>query len=639
MAVGSSSPNPHTIKVYCPLHKLGFSTGATPIIQCPNQSHTMATDFPNEPLWHYCCDCQHYTPGQIESAMDCQACDRRISKRFLCGECQLVSVESDSPGRRKVFSISANGAVGPVCPGCFKRSTTTPKEHPCPDYPRSFVTSRTTCPFCDQSLEPHPTFPCSVSAYRNILRSSPVTLEFDADSNLLTESAQGAYLLIKKPANYLLPIVIPIATNLSSKQDYYNTYHELFNCENPGAGEVFILSPAIVEEVEKGWLLREPGIIETKAEQVPVRVPVGPPTQPQAQKVCVKCGTSSGPEHKYCKRCGSPLQVIERVRLADTVTLDPSDVTAEGFFDTSAETPIYSTPRPQVASGPSYPLKAIFGVVGGLAILGIIVAIITSLSTSGNSVEKKLDKAITKGNLFTPSTENARDLYLQLKNSGVPDERLKSYRDRLLPPLTNRPLQMINDFMVAGSDDPPLSDWQAASQSLGWASELKPDDKTLLARCLYAQGRVAYLSKDEALALSIWSRAANADTSWPLPENGIGLIYFANKNYSTARTHYQAAIQRNPNWPYPYNNMGTAYYMQKNYYDAKGFYQKAVQLAPRWARPHSWLGDIAMKEQDYTTAVSEFSLALDPNAIGTKNMDLERIRRQLEIAQQRSTQF
>jgi len=82
--------------------------------------------------------------------------------------------------------------------------------------------------------------------------------------------------------------------------------------------------------------------------------------------------------------------------------------------------------------------------------------------------------------------------------------------------------------------------------------------------------------------------------------------------------------------------MGTAYYMQRNYYEAKGFYQKATQLAPRWARPHSWLGDIAMKEQDYNTAIAEFTQTLDANATGTKNMDLEKIRRQLALAQERA---
>ena len=43
-----------------------------------------------------------------------------------------------------------------------------------------------------------------------------------------------------------------------------------------------------------------------------------------------------------------------------------------------------------------------------------------------------------------------------------------------------------------------------------------------------------------------------------------------------------------------------------------------------------------MKENDYTTAVQEFSLVLEPSATGTKNMDLGKIQKQLDLARQRS---
>jgi tetratricopeptide (TPR) repeat protein len=152
----------------------------------------------------------------------------------------------------------------------------------------------------------------------------------------------------------------------------------------------------------------------------------------------------------------------------------------------------------------------------------------------------------------------------------------------------------------------------------------------------YCEGRLAFLSKDEDQAIAAWTRSAEADKAWPLPINGIGLIYSARRNYSTARSYYFDAVRRDQNWAYPYNNLGTSYYMEKNYSDAKSYYQKAVQLAPQWARPHSWLGDIAMKEGDYSTAIQEFSLVLDQNATGTKNMDLDKIRKQLDLARQRA---
>ena len=78
--------------------------------------------------------------------------------------------------------------------------------------------------------------------------------------------------------------------------------------------------------------------------------------------------------------------------------------------------------------------------------------------------------------------------------------------------------------------------------------------------------------------------------------------------------------------------------MERNYSEAKGYYQKAIQIAPDWARPHAWLGDIAMNEKDFSTAVTEYQAVLSPQAIGTGNMDLGRIREKLEEAQRLSAE-
>jgi hypothetical protein len=42
-----------------------------------------------------------------------------------------------------------------------------------------------------------------------------------------------------------------------------------------------------------------------------------------------------------------------------------------------------------------------------------------------------------------------------------------------------------------------------------------------------------------------------------------------------------------------------------------------------------------MRENDYATAVQEFSLVFDPGATGTKNMDLPKIQRELDRARER----
>lgn len=630
MVAVAPTPPTRNIRVYCPTHKVSFSASASSVVQCGSQKHTLSTDFRKEGFWEYCCDCQHYWPldaakGNIATD-ECPVCERSLNRSFLCEECNVISVESDTPGRRKEFSISAEGIPSPSCPGCLHKPQTKNVPHECADFGRIFGTIRSTCPFCDEPLDPEPVFPCSVATLRSSMRRQLTTLQFDPQSNLLTESAGGAYILLEGSKSRL-PIAVPNRSHLSSKEDYYSCYYELFNCDNAVAGEVFVLSPAVIEKVENGWVLREPGSIEIK---VGLEALIEPQEEPRI--VCKKCGTRVNPRHTFCKRCGSPLLPDEASEASEPVA---PEVYHDHHLHQLTET-MAKPPSEAQAITPVYHWKPIFGVVSGLAALGIIIAVIAALSMSGNSVEKKLDSAIKAGNLFAPANENAHDLYLQLKNSGASEQTLRPYRERILPLLTNGSLQMIKEFMVPGSDDVPLTEWQGAARSLRWATELKPDDGGLRARTLYAEGRIAYLSKDENNAISTWERAADADPSWPLPINGIGLIYTGRKDYETARRYYEIAIQRDSNWAYPYNNMGTAYFMQRNYYEAKGFYQKAAQLAPRWARPHSWLGDIAMKEEDYRTAITEFTQTLDPNAMGTKNMDLEKIRRQLALAQERA---
>src|SRR6185369_6301439 len=93
------------------------------------------------------------------------------------------------------------------------------------------------------------------------------------------------------------------------------------------------------------------------------------------------------------------------------------------------------------------PTKTIFGIVGVVTLVGIVMFIIAVSSSKGPSVEKKLDNAIAAGQIFSPATDSARDLYFQLKNSGASEVTLRPYRDKLLPLLTDNKLQLIRNFM------------------------------------------------------------------------------------------------------------------------------------------------------------------------------------------------
>ena len=325
MAAQLSTPTPRTIRVYCPSHKVGFSAAATATIECSTATHTLAHDFPSESFWEYCCDCQHYWP--IDAAKgnkgsdDCPVCERHIDRRALCAECKVLSVESNDAAKRKAFSITTKGLVSPACPGCLRQTNRAVLEHSCPDFGYVFVTTREVCPFCDERLEPPPSFPCSVAAYLEKLPRSAFAVRFQPDKSLLTQAKKGEYFLIPLARESTLSIVIPGSTRLGSKQDYYNSYYELFNCENPVPGEVMIVTPAVVEAVEGGWQLRETGFIEIKADPVPEVETV--PTD--AVITCGNCGELGHTGQTFCKHCGSPLRDALPLFLAALLVHDLSE--------------------------------------------------------------------------------------------------------------------------------------------------------------------------------------------------------------------------------------------------------------------------------------------------------------------------
>jgi tetratricopeptide (TPR) repeat protein len=298
---------------------------------------------------------------------------------------------------------------------------------------------------------------------------------------------------------------------------------------------------------------------------------------------------------------------------------------------------------------------AIGGVLGPMQVsrrlqLGLIAAAAVVLLAVGGfaayyfwfsnaAIERRLDAAITTGNLFKPEGNSAYDLYNRLKQHGAGDEALAPYRDRLLPALTSQPLKLLTDFAVPTNREPNLSEWQDAQKPMTWATELKTDDGPLAARARYIEGRVAYLSNKKDDALSLWKSASELDKTWALATNAVGVLYNERKGYQTARQFALEAIRREPNWAVPYNNVGTSYLLEKNDDKAESYYLQAIERAPNWPRPHVWLGDIAMRRRDFYRAVSEYEAVLNLAVPGTTTLDLAEIKKRLELARMRSQGF
>ncbi len=128
----------------------------------------MSQNFPPANFWEYCCDCDRFYPFQLanndrrERNLDveqCVNCKRHAIKRYLCDQCNVVSIESREKGE-KSYRITATGSVrlakGPIrheCPACMKSSQAAIGEHHCKKVEVTYTTARDECPFCGIEIQ------------------------------------------------------------------------------------------------------------------------------------------------------------------------------------------------------------------------------------------------------------------------------------------------------------------------------------------------------------------------------------------------------------------------------------------------------------------------------------------------------
>jgi tetratricopeptide (TPR) repeat protein len=408
--------------------------------------------------------------------------------------------------------------------------------------------------------------------------------------------------------------------------------------------------PACRAEVKNGWRFCKQCAYDLQAIPVP---------RPDS-RACSRCGSSVGVGLKFCEACGTPVDISHgQAVMPGAVFGAATAVAPTRVIEPDEETRVAARPRALQCGECGAPISqgltacSVCGVsqvslqvsrrfqVGLIAAAAIVLITVGGFAAyylwfSDAAIEKKLDAAITRGDLVRPEGDSAYDLYNKLKRNGAQDKTLASYRDRLLPALTMQPLKMLENFSVPTNREPSLSEWQEAQKPIAWAIELKPDDGALAAKAKYIEGRIAYLSNKKDEALSLWKRATELDKAWALAANAVGVLYNERKEYQTARQFALEAIRRDSNWAVPYNNVGTSYFLEKNDDQAESYYRQAIERAANWPRPHVWLGDIAVRRRDYTQAASEYEAALNLAVPGTTTLDLEDIKKRLESARKKS---
>ena len=322
------------MRVFCPEHKKGFFTPRQNPIKCENKGHILGElAFEGEPKspielqWQYCCNCEHFCPMDFDQdgLQRCPVCTRRSSMLYLCDRCFTVSFESSTPIQTKNFTLTAEGAPQPSCPGCLQATTADLREHTCDVAGVSFATALNACPICGERLDLGPSFPSSVANYlRRTKLSNKLNLTFDYETELFVPVEDGEFVLISNGNEAMQSIVLPRSERFATRRDFYDFYQDYYHCAKPDAGQVHIIQPASVIPTVAGWKLQESGILEVLEEQSEKKTPANARRQAdtatreetgrsvaamnkQAVTPCTHCGTVVETRYEYCWDCGHSL--------------------------------------------------------------------------------------------------------------------------------------------------------------------------------------------------------------------------------------------------------------------------------------------------------------------------------------------
>ncbi|MFN0085707.1 MAG: cell envelope integrity protein TolA [Blastocatellia bacterium] len=149
------------IKIHCLPHGITFPmsrTSRTVVCKEGGEEHTLSSNFPNDGLWVYCCNCQTFIAWDSSrddaTVRECLFCLSSINPRlYSCDHCAVSMVDYDDQTLRKQHMVLSWGMPQPACPGCHHFPSGTPRTHFCEVLKCGVSTARAACIFCGAPAE------------------------------------------------------------------------------------------------------------------------------------------------------------------------------------------------------------------------------------------------------------------------------------------------------------------------------------------------------------------------------------------------------------------------------------------------------------------------------------------------------
>ena len=551
---------------------------STAEVLCDQGPHVISENYLQQ-KWDYCCSCQSFfARNDGDAAKDrCLACDREIIARYLCESCDTLSFDTlDTPLRRE-FSLSPDWLPVPSCPCCLRHSRSQAREHLCPCLRVAIKTARPLCPFCeerfDQAGNYNHEFPASfyrpAAYYLDKINGSGFRAGYsEARQNALAAKADGIFWLtaFERDSSYL---IFPSVRQVEAAQRLF-AFEKAFDCENPAAGELWIVRPAVAlfDQATGEFSLAQKGMLEVRAvEAPPLHVPPPLPVEPPPVYTAVQAepfvsadggGGLQPPAIESVEKRGSK---VTRLALA----------------------------------------------CGGLVVLLVIAGfVITTL----NSTTSKIISKIKQGELVTPAGNSAYDLYLQANLSDGDKTEIRAVAG---PALESSGSSFIAKI-AKESYEPSNADSDQMIRTYSWLDSLDPRN-SYKARKRYFQGWQYYQNKDYKNAGNEFAQASNLDSSWAMPVNKMAHVAMRNRDYYAAQGYYEKANQLDPKWIIPLVNLGMLVtenqYGIKNYYTGENAARRALEIDPNKASAYYILGRSLEGQGRDCEALSAYRTAID----------------------------
>lgn len=228
--------------------------------------------------------------------------------------------------------------------------------------------------------------------------------------------------------------------------------------------------------------------------------------------------------------------------------------------------------------------KALFGSAAAvilLVVLGVGGYLIYDNFLNPNTFVKKIDRALSSGNIYSPPTDSAMDIYRAKKSESPDAKELKEAVSKIRQKIEPVGEEALRRFYT-DSDD---SDWDNVERIYSALSELFPDEGELMAKAEFCQAHKIINGrekKDYGAALSHYQKALQLKPNWVLAINGIAKVYVRKDspfyNEWEALNYYTKACDTDPAFPWAYTNIAAIHSTNKRWDLAEQYLLKALAI-------------------------------------------------------------